>query len=60
MTDLTEIRRAVILAAGIGARLAHHTEHAPKPLLNVAGRPLIEHTLIALKDSGIQEVVVIA
>jgi NDP-sugar pyrophosphorylase family protein len=52
------IRRAMILAAGRGTRLAPLTDTTPKPLLPVAGRPLLEHIIDFLKAGGITEVVV--
>lgn len=50
--------RAMILAAGLGARMGELTQHTPKPMLKVNGKPLIEYTLESLKASGITEVVV--
>jgi MurNAc alpha-1-phosphate uridylyltransferase len=49
---------ALILAAGRGERLRPHTDHTPKPLLPVRGRPLIEWHLQALAAAGVREVVV--
>jgi glucose-1-phosphate thymidylyltransferase len=37
--------KALILAAGYATRLHHLTENQPKPLLNVAGKPIVEHIL---------------
>jgi MurNAc alpha-1-phosphate uridylyltransferase len=51
-------RSALILAAGRGERLRPHTDHTPKPLLKVRGKPLIEWHLEALADAGVSEVVV--
>jgi NDP-sugar pyrophosphorylase family protein len=52
------IRRAMILAAGRGRRLAPLTDTVPKPLVPVAGRPLLEHLLECLRAGGITDVVV--
>lgn len=48
----------MILAAGRGERLRPLTDTMPKPLLPVAGRPLIEWHLDALARAGVREVVV--
>ena len=50
--------RAMILAAGRGERLRPLTERIPKPLLPVAGEPLIVHQLRWLHRAGIRDVVI--
>ena len=51
------IRRAMVLAAGRGTRLAPLTHVTPKPLVPVAGRPFLEHIFDCLRAAGIREVV---
>ncbi len=51
--------RAVILAAGDGDRLEHLTASLPKPLVHVAGRPLIAYTLEAVAAAGLEEILVV-
>ncbi len=48
----------MILAAGKGERMRPLTLTRPKPLIEVNGRPLIEHHLLALAAAGITEVVI--
>jgi len=50
--------RAMILAAGLGTRLRPLTDQTPKPLLPVAGRPMILYPLALLRRSGITEVII--
>lgn len=50
--------RAMILAAGKGERMRPLTLHTPKPLIPVAGVPLIEYHLRALAQAGVTEVVI--
>ena len=50
--------KAMILAAGRGQRMAPLTDHCPKPLLPLAGKPLIEYHLERLAAAGIREVVI--
>ena len=51
------IRRAMVLAAGRGTRLAPLTDTTPKPLVSVAGRPFLEHILEFLRAARVREVV---
>lgn len=48
----------MILAAGEGLRLRPLTEHTPKALVEVGGRPLIDYAVEAVARSGIEDVVV--
>ncbi|MEY2342607.1 nucleotidyltransferase family protein [Acidithiobacillus sp. IBUN Pt1247-S3] len=50
------MHQAVILAAGRGERLRPRTDYLPKPLLSVAGRPLIVHHLDNLAAAGVERV----
>ena len=50
--------RALILAAGRGERMRPLTDHTPKPLLPVRGKPMIEWHLEALARAGVREVVI--
>lgn len=47
---------AVVMAGGVGARLRPLTDKTPKPMLPVAGRPLLEHILGQLRDCGISRI----
>lgn len=50
--------RALIFAAGLGERMRPLTDRTPKPLLEVAGKPLIVHHLEKLAAAGVRDVVV--
>jgi len=51
--------QTVILAAGQGTRMGPLTESTPKPMLPVAGRPLVAHVADAAVDAGASELVVV-
>jgi len=53
-----KIKRAMVLAAGYGTRLMPLTGRIPKPLVPVAGKPMIEYALDKLAAYGIEEVIV--
>ena len=48
--------RAIILAAGRGSRMKELTDHRPKCLVEVRGKPLLEWQLLALRAAGITEI----
>ncbi|MDH0863569.1 nucleotidyltransferase family protein [Mitsuaria sp. GD03876] len=48
----------MILAAGRGERMRPLTDHTPKPLLNVRGKPLIEWHIEAFARAGIRDIVI--
>jgi MurNAc alpha-1-phosphate uridylyltransferase len=50
--------KAMVLSAGLGVRMRPLTDNMPKPLVPVAGRPLLDHVLDKLADAGVGEAVV--
>lgn len=53
------VRRAIIMAAGKGSRLAPVTDTIPKPLVRVNGQRMIDTCIRALHDNGIYEIYVV-
>lgn len=58
LADAMETGNAVVMAGGLGSRLRPLTENMPKPLLPVAGRPILDHILDGLRAGGFRDVVI--
>lgn len=52
------IKKAMVLAAGLGTRIRALDPDTPKPLIRVAGKPLIDYALEGLVAGGVEEAVV--
>jgi UDP-N-acetylglucosamine diphosphorylase / glucose-1-phosphate thymidylyltransferase / UDP-N-acetylgalactosamine diphosphorylase / glucosamine-1-phosphate N-acetyltransferase / galactosamine-1-phosphate N-acetyltransferase len=53
------VNKAIILAAGKGTRMGELTEQLPKPMLPLAGRPMIEHILDRLREAGFSQALIV-
>ena len=49
--------KAMIFAAGTGSRLKPLTDHTPKALIPIGGKPMLEHVILKLKSSGFDQIV---
>src|SRR3954451_7418982 len=50
--------KAVILAGGLGSRLAEETSVRPKPMVEIGGRPLLWHLMKILGEQGVSEFII--
>jgi dTDP-glucose pyrophosphorylase len=55
----TNIGQAVLLAAGRGTRMRDLTEARPKPMLEVRGKPVLQHIVEGLRDDGLTNLLVV-
>lgn len=53
-----ELRQALVFAAGLGTRLRPLTETCPKPLVEIAGKPMLGWIADALEKAGVQRLVI--
>jgi dTDP-glucose pyrophosphorylase len=51
----TNITKAVLLAAGRGTRMRELTQQLPKPMLQVQGKPVLQHIIEGLRDAGLTD-----
>src|SRR2546421_668 len=53
------IKKGVLLAAGRGTRMRELTEALPKPMLEVRGKPVLQHIIEGLRDNGLTNLLVV-
>ena len=56
---MTKIDKAVLLAAGRGTRMRELTVDFPKPMIEVRGKPVLQHIVEGLRDAGARRFVII-
>src|SRR6059058_4010777 len=56
---MTKIDRAVIIAAGRGTRMRELTNDVPKPMIEVRGKPVLQHIVQGLRNAGVRKFLII-
>jgi dTDP-glucose pyrophosphorylase len=56
---MPKIDKAVLLAAGRGTRMREMTADLPKPMLEVRGKPVLQHIVEGLRDAGVTDFLII-
>ncbi|MFH0936973.1 MAG: nucleotidyltransferase family protein [Candidatus Daviesbacteria bacterium] len=52
-----KIKSAIILAGGKGERLRPYTNDRPKPMVEIAGKPILAYQINELKKAGVEEII---
>jgi NDP-sugar pyrophosphorylase family protein len=53
------VDQAVLLAAGKGTRMKELTQELPKPMLDVRGKPILQHIVEGLREAGVRRVLIV-
>ena len=56
---MTRIDQAVLLAAGRGTRMRELTADLPKPMIEVRGKPVLQHIVEGLRDAGVRKFLIV-
>jgi len=56
---MTKIDKAVVLAAGRGTRMRELTTDLPKPMIEVRGKPVLQHIVEGLRDASVRRFIII-
>src|ERR1700730_9681283 len=59
MDGVTKIYKAVVLAAGRGTRMRELTAEVPKPMIDLRGKPVLQHIIEGLRDAGVREFLIV-
>src|SRR5437762_13970667 len=54
-----KIDKAVLLAAGRGTRMRELTADLPKPMIEVRGKPVLQHIVEDLRDAGVRRFLIV-
>src|SRR5437660_2873187 len=56
---MARIDKAVLLAAGRGTRMRELTVDLPKPMIEVRGKPVLQHIVEGLREAGVRDFLII-
>src|SRR5436305_1227682 len=56
---MTKIDKAVVLAAGRGTRMRELTAELPKPMIEVRGKPVLQHIVEGLREASVRGFLII-